>query len=208
MYYQSFLQQTFSRGVFKPVVWWCDTSKQESNGTNWNENIVLSVDNVTVLPRSYLGWKSFAGKELDRLVCNVTNWRLKCIYGAVTVLLVTRTHLPQSFHPHSTLGTKLTPNTVQTTSSPRLAFHSYPTQISQLLSKKPSPSTMSRSGNSRSPPLDTTIHQLDIKSLFDALEPRQKFYAHYLARAAMARHPRRHAPGLSRKPPHLRLQHA
>ena len=43
---------------------------------------------------------------------------------------------------------------------------------------------MSRSEDSPTPPLGATIHQLRIKSMFDALEKRDKFYAHYLARAA------------------------
>ncbi|KAJ5725022.1 uncharacterized protein N7483_006379 [Penicillium malachiteum] len=34
------------------------------------------------------------------------------------------------------------------------------------------------------PPLGGTVHQLVIKAVFEALEPREKLYAHYLARAA------------------------
>lgn len=43
---------------------------------------------------------------------------------------------------------------------------------------------MSPSESSYIPPLGATIHQLNIKPIFDALEKRDKFYAHYLARAA------------------------
>ena len=43
---------------------------------------------------------------------------------------------------------------------------------------------MSPSGKSYTPPTGATIHQLVIKPVFDALEPREKFYEHYLARAA------------------------
>ncbi|KAL9022907.1 MAG: hypothetical protein Q9180_008499 [Flavoplaca navasiana] len=43
---------------------------------------------------------------------------------------------------------------------------------------------MSLSESSHIPPLGATIHQLKIKPIFDALENREKFYAHYLARAA------------------------
>jgi dipeptidyl-peptidase-3 len=43
---------------------------------------------------------------------------------------------------------------------------------------------MSQSTSSHTPPLGGTIHQLKIKHVFDALEKREKFYAHYLARAA------------------------
>jgi len=43
---------------------------------------------------------------------------------------------------------------------------------------------MSPSKSSHSPPLGATIHQLKIKPIFDALEKREKYYAHYLARAA------------------------
>ena len=43
---------------------------------------------------------------------------------------------------------------------------------------------MSPTESSHTPPPGATIHQLVIKPIFDALEPREKFYAHYLARAA------------------------
>ncbi|RLL98895.1 hypothetical protein CFD26_101402 [Aspergillus turcosus] len=43
---------------------------------------------------------------------------------------------------------------------------------------------MSLSKSTHSPSLGATINQLVIKPIFDALEPREKFYAHYLARAA------------------------
>lgn len=38
--------------------------------------------------------------------------------------------------------------------------------------------------NSHTPPSGATVHQLVVKPIFDALEPREKLYAHYLARAA------------------------
>ncbi|OOQ86712.1 dipeptidyl peptidase III [Penicillium brasilianum] len=43
---------------------------------------------------------------------------------------------------------------------------------------------MSSTKSSYAPPLGVTVHQLAIKPIFDALEPREKLYAHYLARAA------------------------
>lgn len=43
---------------------------------------------------------------------------------------------------------------------------------------------MSVPQSSFTPPPGTPIHQLAIKPIFDALEPREKFYAHYCARAA------------------------
>ncbi|RHZ51299.1 hypothetical protein CDV55_101253 [Aspergillus turcosus] len=43
---------------------------------------------------------------------------------------------------------------------------------------------MSLSKSTHSPSLGAAINQLVIKPIFDALEPREKFYAHYLARAA------------------------
>ncbi|MCJ1470681.1 hypothetical protein MMC07_009328 [Pseudocyphellaria aurata] len=43
---------------------------------------------------------------------------------------------------------------------------------------------MALSESSYTPPLGATIYQLRIKPIFDALEEREKFYAHYLARAA------------------------
>lgn len=43
---------------------------------------------------------------------------------------------------------------------------------------------MSLPDSSHTPPFGATIHQLKIKPIFDALEKREKFYAHYLARAA------------------------
>ncbi|KAH8695781.1 dipeptidyl peptidase III [Phaeosphaeriaceae sp. PMI808] len=43
---------------------------------------------------------------------------------------------------------------------------------------------MSPTGSSHVPPGGAAIHQLQIKPIFDALEPREKLYAHFLARAA------------------------
>jgi len=43
---------------------------------------------------------------------------------------------------------------------------------------------MSPTKSSHVPPLGAMIHQLQIKPIFDALDPREKLYAHYLARAA------------------------
>ncbi|GES66670.1 hypothetical protein ATETN484_0016021700 [Aspergillus terreus] len=43
---------------------------------------------------------------------------------------------------------------------------------------------MSPPENPYTPSLGVTVHQLVIKAIFDALEPREKLYAHYLARAA------------------------
>jgi dipeptidyl-peptidase-3 len=38
--------------------------------------------------------------------------------------------------------------------------------------------------SSYAPPPDTKVHQLEIKTVFDTLNKREKLYAHYLARAA------------------------
>jgi hypothetical protein len=46
------------------------------------------------------------------------------------------------------------------------------------------PNTMSPTESRHTPPPSTTIHQLVVKQIFDALELREKFYAHHLARAA------------------------
>ncbi|KAL6695360.1 peptidase family M49 domain-containing protein [Trichoderma pleuroticola] len=43
---------------------------------------------------------------------------------------------------------------------------------------------MSSAESSHTPPLGATIHQLKIKTIFDALNDRDKLYAHHLARAA------------------------
>jgi dipeptidyl-peptidase-3 len=43
---------------------------------------------------------------------------------------------------------------------------------------------MTSTKSSYTPPLGVTVHQLAIKPIFDALEPREKLYVHYLARAA------------------------
>ncbi|PKK46044.1 hypothetical protein CI102_9975 [Trichoderma harzianum] len=43
---------------------------------------------------------------------------------------------------------------------------------------------MSSAESSHTPPLGATIHQLKIKTIFDALDERDKLYAHHLARAA------------------------
>jgi dipeptidyl-peptidase-3 len=43
---------------------------------------------------------------------------------------------------------------------------------------------MSPTESSHTPPPGATIYQLVIKPIFDALELREKFHAHYLARAA------------------------
>ncbi len=43
---------------------------------------------------------------------------------------------------------------------------------------------MSSAESSHTPPLGATIHQLKVKTIFDALDKRDKLYAHYLARAA------------------------
>ncbi|KAF2445334.1 hypothetical protein P171DRAFT_472132 [Karstenula rhodostoma CBS 690.94] len=43
---------------------------------------------------------------------------------------------------------------------------------------------MTSSKSSHSPPTGATIHQLKIKPIFDGLEQREKFYAHFLSRAA------------------------
>lgn len=42
---------------------------------------------------------------------------------------------------------------------------------------------MSSPKSSCSPAPGTNVHQLVVKPVFDALEPREKLYAHYLARA-------------------------
>lgn len=44
--------------------------------------------------------------------------------------------------------------------------------------------SMSSAESSHIPPLGATIHQLKIKTIFDALDERDKLYAHHLARAA------------------------
>ncbi|KAK4060263.1 uncharacterized protein Triagg1_10813 [Trichoderma aggressivum f. europaeum] len=43
---------------------------------------------------------------------------------------------------------------------------------------------MSSPESPHTPPVGATIHQLEIKTIFDALDDRDKLYAHYLARAA------------------------
>ena len=43
---------------------------------------------------------------------------------------------------------------------------------------------MSLSESPHSPSLGATVHQLNIKPIFDALEKREKIYAHHFARAA------------------------
>lgn len=43
---------------------------------------------------------------------------------------------------------------------------------------------MAPTENPNSPPPGATVHQLVVKPAFDALELREKFYAHHLARAA------------------------
>ncbi|KAL6822020.1 peptidase family M49 domain-containing protein [Trichoderma sp. SZMC 28015] len=43
---------------------------------------------------------------------------------------------------------------------------------------------MSSAESSHTPPLGATIHQLKVKTIFDALDERDKLYAHHLARAA------------------------
>ncbi|KAI4133218.1 MAG: hypothetical protein LQ347_002250, partial [Umbilicaria vellea] len=58
----------------------------------------------------------------------------------------------------------------------QLNGNSFPTLLS--------PYAMSLSESSHTPPLGAKIYQLKIKPIFDALEKREKFYAHYLARAA------------------------
>lgn len=63
---------------------------------------------------------------------------------------------------------------------------------------------MSPPENPHTPPLGVTVRQLVIKPIFGALEPREKLYAHYLARAWKQDY---HAASLPRKPGHLRLHH-
>jgi dipeptidyl-peptidase-3 len=43
---------------------------------------------------------------------------------------------------------------------------------------------MSRTESSHAPPAGAVVHQLVVKPVFDALEPREKRYAHHMARAA------------------------
>jgi len=58
----------------------------------------------------------------------------------------------------------------------QLWSNSFPTFLSSY--------AMSPSESSHTPPLGATIHQLKIKTVFNTLDKREKFYAHYLARAA------------------------
>lgn len=59
---------------------------------------------------------------------------------------------------------------------------------------------MSSAVSFHSPPLGATIHQLKIKTISDALNERDKLYAHHLARAAWHGSRIVYAAGVAKKP--------